>query len=101
MQYGAPKFLANFTLELCTIWGFSSPWRLFCGRRFIFYIIYILYIILSACGAVLLVMLHLELLRDQDDVPLCNNLFKVSLSPYLVPMLSDYIVSNGLDKVFC
>jgi len=69
-----------------------------------FYIIYILCIILSAlapCGAVLLVMLHLELLRDQDDVPLCNNLFKVSLSPYLVPMLSDYIVSNGLDKVFC
>ncbi len=57
--------------------------------------------VLAPRGAVLLVMLHLKLLRDQVDVPLCNNLFKVSLPPYFFPILSDYIVSNGMDEVFC
>jgi hypothetical protein len=42
----------------------------------------------------------MELIRNEKDIPLCEHLFKLSLPPYMHPILLDYVERAGLCDLF-
>lgn len=42
----------------------------------------------------------MQLVTDSDGVPLSSDFYKMSIPPFLISIMLDYVESSGLKKLF-